>query len=212
VLTLAAWALGRPLGRYLLPALALAAAGTGAAWITVLDRLPVAARRIAWAVLVIALTANINPARTGYAVDRIACTLGSELEARMLNRYVGCYPAIQVCNTALPETAVVHLVGEARSFGLDRQVVVEDPFSVPLLVEKAEVADGPEAIAQQLRAMGITHLLVNWREAQRVARMNGRQRYLQCHDPEAERILDDFLEHALIPVWQQGDLQVLALR
>jgi len=97
------------------------------------------------------------------------------------------------------------MVGEPRVYGLDRAFVVEDPFHNPLLVEIADTSTSPAEIAARLRQIGVTHLLFNHAEAQRIAAAEKRERYLECANAEAEmrlgRFFDDFTRPGVSGTW-----------
>jgi hypothetical protein len=91
-------------------------------------------------------------------------------------------------------------VGEPRAYGVDRDCLVEDSFRTPLLVEIAENSASAEAMAADLRGRGVTHLLWNASEAERIAVAEKRDRYLQCDTPQADVRLRRFLDGFTSPV------------
>jgi hypothetical protein len=193
LLSLAAWALGPPLGRYLIPVLALGAAFTGVAWEDLIDRLARPMRTVFSILLLALLFANCNPVRGEYLADQINCFLGGRSEAQYLEQYSTQLEAIRAANTGLPPTATILMVGEPRSFGIDRDLLVEDPFRTPLLVEIAETSESPEEMSLRLQDLGVTHLLWNHAEAARIARGEGRENYLDFSTMEAEARFGSFL-------------------
>jgi hypothetical protein len=103
------------------------------------------------------------------------------------------------------------LVGEPRPYDIDRDVIVEDQFRVPLLVELADSSASAEEIRDRLRDMGVTHIVWNAAEAARIAEAEGRSGYLICDGPEAQSRLDRFLSTMTTPV-ESGDWwQIVAL-
>jgi len=100
----------------------------------------------------------------------------------------------------LPPDAKVLLVGEPRPFGIDRDVVGEDQFRPPLLVELANRSSTPGEIADGLLELGVTHLVWNATEASRIAEAEGRQRFLECDGEPSQDRLDRFLSDFTQPV------------
>jgi hypothetical protein len=187
------WSAGPPLGRYLLPTLALLAACIGASWTELLGALAPIPRVLCTGVLAAVLVANCNPTRAEYLPDQLACFAGTTPYEAYLEANLTQLEAVRAANATLPDKALLLLVGEPRVYGLDRAFVVEDAFHKPLLVEFAEESKSPAEIAARLRGFGVTHLLINHAEARRIAVAEGRDRYLECADAEAETRLGRFL-------------------
>jgi len=188
------WSAGPPLGRYLLPTLALLAACIGASWIELLGALAPTPRVLCTGILAAILAANCNPIRAEYLPDQLACFAGTTPYEAYLQANCTQLEAVRAANAELPDHAVLLMVGEPRVYGLDRAFVVEDAFHTPLLVEIADSSTSPAEIATRLRQIGVTHLLFNHAEAQRIAATGDRERYLECADPEAETRLGGFLD------------------
>jgi hypothetical protein len=205
------WALGPLLGRYLLPSLALAAALAGAAWSEFVDAFARPVRIVLSFLLLLLLAANCNPVRAEYLGDQLACFLGFQTDEEYLQLNSTQLEAIRVVNAELPADAAVLLVGEPRAFGIDRDIVVEDQFRTPLLVELAEASSSYTEIGRRLRSLGVTHLLWNGAEAERIAAAEGRSDFLDCPSTEARARLERFLAEELRPVasgrsWEIGAL------
>jgi len=188
------WSVGPPLGRYLLPTIALLAGCIGAAWTELMRELGRIPRVVCTGVLAAVLAANCNPIRAEYLPDQLACFAGTTTYETYLENNCTQLEAVRTANAKLPHDAMVLMVGESRVYGLDRAFVVEDPFRRPLLTELAERSSSPGEIATQLGQLGVTHLLVNHAEARRIAKAEGRERYLECATVEAENRLSRFLD------------------
>lgn len=192
-LAIPAWAAGPTLGRYLLPILAIGAGLIGVSWSSISPRWPPAVRHLAALVLMVIFAANCNPVRGEYLLDQLRCFLGAgESEIYLATKCTQIEP-FAAANRVLPAAAKVLLVGEPRPFGIDRDVVVEDQFGTPLLVELANSSRTPGEIANRLRALGVTHMIWNATEAARIAGAESRQTYLECDSVASQARLDSFL-------------------
>jgi len=205
------WSIGPPLGRYLLPTIALLAGCIGAAWTELLRELGRIPRAVCTGVLAAVLAANCNPIRAEYLPDQLACFVGTNTYEAYLEANSTQLEAVRTVNAKLPDDAIVLMVGESRVYGLDRAFVVEDPFRRPLLTELAERSSSSEEMAARLRQLGITHLLFNQTESRRIARAEGRERYLECATVEAENRLGRFLDAHVRPVLTGGWWEVSVL-
>jgi hypothetical protein len=132
-LTSGAW----HLGRYLLPILPLAAAGTAAAWADFSQRLPRALGSVLWALLAVVLVSNLDPNRTTYLLPQLRVALGRLPADELLAENVTCWQAYRWVNAELPAQARVLMVAESRPLGIDRDLLLEDPHQEPLLVQLA---------------------------------------------------------------------------
>ncbi len=207
----AGWLLAPPLGRYLLGTLVPLAALAGRALAAVLRG---SSRGVAAAVSAALLFGGLWYAAG--SLDRvwprrIAVALGQESPAALLRSYASHWPAVEAA-ARLPESARILLVAEARPMFWERDVVVEDPFRTPLLVELARDSASPREMADALRGRGVTHVFFNGIEARRIARMVGRKRYFQPETAGAGRRLERFFREELTPVWSEGELALWALR
>jgi hypothetical protein len=199
-LGVAIWAAGPPLGRYLLPSLVLIAALAGTAWSEIVGSFGTPLRcALGWFLLLV-LAANCNPVRGEYLGNQLACFLGFQTDEKYLQENCTQLDAIRTVNAKLPAEAKVLLVGEPRAYGIDREIVVEDQYRTPLLVELAESSSSFVEIGHRLRRLGITHILWNGAEADRIAAAEGRADFLACSSYEASARLDQFLADGVVPV------------
>jgi hypothetical protein len=211
ILGVAGWWFAPQLGRYLAPVLGLLAALAAAGWSRMRRELPRWWRWAAATALLVVMAWNVQPVAAD-ALDRLACVLGRSSEERQLAERVSYWPAIEYIKQTLPRDAVVMLLAESRTLLLDRALVVEDPYRTPLLVEIADRArDRADAVAE-LRRIGVTHVLYNTSEAERIAQLTHRGKYLEPSSAHSAEILGDLLEHSLSPVFQQGEVTVFVLR
>ena len=197
-------------GRYLVPLVAACAVGCGASY----QRLTAGLGRI-WvailnAFLFIVLFGNLNPFPLTHLPRQIGVSLGVVDEAEFLGTYVSHYPAIRFINSELPDDALIYFLAEARSFEIERRLLLEDPISKPLLVEIAESSHSTEQMVEQFTTLGVTHILINQLEAKRMARYSNRSDYLVTDDPAARQRIFDFLD-VLPVVWQDRHLAIFRL-
>lgn len=210
-LAIIAWVAGPPLGRYLLPVLSVLSAAIGAMWSEAhLSRSP-PLRSAATLVLFVMLAANSNPVRGEYLIDQLRCFLGAEDTDRYLARYCNQLEPFHAANTRLPYDAKVLLVGEPRPYQIDRDVVVEDQFRVPLLVELANHSSTPDEIAARLQEMGVTHLLWNSAEAARIAEAENRSGFLVCDSESSQARLNQFTSRLTTPFDEGEWWQIVTL-
>ncbi len=194
----AAWAVLLPFGRFLLPALvpAAALAGVGAARITG-RKAPPAGRAAVVALLAVVLAWNASTLATRLDLERIATTVGIESEDAFLGRWVSYWPVVEAVRS-LPARARILLVGEPRSFYLDRAVEVEDPNRTPLLLELAERVQTVEALQEELVRRGITHVLVNRGEMTWLAGLRGHDDYWWGGSPRGRALVQRLLSERVV--------------
>ncbi len=187
---LLAWGGLAQLGRYLLPVLVPMAALAGVA-ASVLTGQGVA-RTVRWcvgAVLGVGLIWNASAVANALSLQRLAVAIGVEKEASFLADWVSYWPLVDHVNHALPSTATVLLVGEPRAFYLEHEVLLQSPDRTPLLVDLARRCPDVACLVAELRARGVTHILVNEAEMAHIARM----RHLPDYWAEADAHARDLI-------------------
>ncbi|HXI03544.1 MAG TPA: hypothetical protein VNI57_10245, partial [Candidatus Saccharimonadales bacterium] len=134
------------------------------------------------------LAVTINP----YGV-----AFGVETPESYLARRVSYYPAAAWINVQLPETAKILMIGEGRTYYLERPVAAATPYDAPPIGRYAEraAAEGRD-LAGLLREAGFTHLLVSGPEMARIARMFGRRAYFDDLSPGARGAVADLLRRS----------------
>lgn len=186
------WAAGPTRARYLLPVLPLLAVTCGCGWVLLRRQLsPVLRRVFSWSLAFGLLWSAERGLKETWWLQQ-GSALGFLPTDALAQRYVSYWGALRWVNEELPPEAKVVLVAEARLFGWERPILAEDPFHQPLLTELAMRNSTPEGMRDALEAMGVTHLLVNWAEAARMATMNGRQDYFS-DDPTIRQQVHTFL-------------------
>lgn len=210
VLAIIGWSLLPPLGRYLIaPLLVLAALGA-AAWERLSVNWPQWVAATARGLLVLGLIVAAAGVFTGEAMSRVSCSLGVADREEWRRFAIDTYRTAEFVNRELPRDARLLLVAESRSLYLDRDVVVEDPFQTPLLSEQAVRLGSAGRLVDWLREERITHVLVNWREAERMAQLNGRSDYFGV-EGRAREVLAALFRNRLKRVFADGQIEVLAV-
>lgn len=206
---LVGWGIGPLWGRYAIPALALLAPSAASGWVHLRRALRVRWRGgadvLAGAVLVWGALGAVTPVQ----VERLACSLGVGSAGELLRRHVSYWPAVGFVNTSLPQDACILMVAEARSMYLDRNLLIEDAFRVPLLGELAEAAADPCELEAMLRRRGVTHILFNRHEAPRMATIAGRPDLFAGLSAAARHRLETLRRERLVVLFADGPVEVL---
>lgn len=197
---IAFWLASLHVDRYLLaalvpaiPVLAIALSGT-------LEKASKVVRFALVALMALVFCWNLAASASRMGLDRLGCTLGVEEVEPILARWVSSSAAFEPV-AALPPDAKVLLVAEARALGFERPVELEHPFGEPRLEELARTSASPREMAETLASEGITHILANRWEADRIARMRSRRTYFTPADPLTAARLDQFARECLQPMW-----------
>jgi hypothetical protein len=206
-----AWSVLPHLGRYLLPVLVLLAAAGGAALALLLAQWRGVARGALVTVVTVTLAWSMFAATSVQGFARIGCTLGAYDLEEWMRSSVDYWTAARFINEEVPEDGTVLLVAESRSLYIDRDVLLEDPLRKPLLAELAEREASAQAMAARLASQGVTHVLLNWKEARRIAAMNRRADYFGVLSDAGRARLDRFLGEHLERVFQDGPVEVARL-
>ena len=111
---------------------------------------------------------------------------------------------------SLPPGSRILLVGESRAFYFPARTSYATAFDSHPLAQILQRGPGPRQVLDQLRAMGITHIWVDWQETWRLAGTYGYpavltaglyERWQQMRQPGLD-ILDRLAEHGL-SVWDK---------
>ncbi|MEN8165269.1 MAG: hypothetical protein ABFS37_14155 [Acidobacteriota bacterium] len=194
--------------RFLLPVLVGAAALAGTVP-PALGRKVSRLTRGAFTALLLAIFAwNASVLLSNLNIDRLATVAGLLDEKDYRIRWIDVAPAADFISNRLPPDACVLLAGESRSFGLKRRVIVEDPYRTPLLVEMAEAASSTDDLARSLRHLGVTHILVNENEMERMARVRQVDDYWTPASDRSRRLIRSFLETRVTRIYDLEKLWV----
>jgi len=204
-----AWGATVHYARFLLPALlpaaALAGAAAAALTSTGTSRL---VSRLFTVLLVGVLGWNATVLATGFQLDRLSVIAGQLSDDAFRDRWVSYGPAIEAVNSQLPPDAVLLMTAEPRSMYLERQVMVEDPYRTPRLIELARGCSDPAELAHRVRALGATHLLVNLSEMDFYAGLRLKDDYWADASPAERLIIEGFLSENVRPLLRTDTLLV----
>jgi len=195
------WLVTLHVSRYLVPVLVPAAVIGAVALATILDQVSARVRPPLVALVGLVIAVNLAATVSSIGLHRLGCTLGVEEVAPILERWVSSSPAFEPVSK-LPRDTKILLVGEARALGFERAVVIDHPYRISRLQELAREASDAHDIAARLTSDGVTHLLVNRWEIDRVIRLLKRRHYFEWSDAAAAKRLDLFSRTCLAPVWE----------
>lgn len=97
------------------------------------------------------------------------------------------YSGLKFFNEKTPPGSKLLLVGDERSFYLEKDFVVSSVYDRTALVEYASAAKDGEALYARLKAEGVTHVMINTAEAIRL----GRDYRMFYWDARARGVFDD---------------------
>lgn len=116
------------------------------------------------------------------------------LERKMQNSYE---PLVLWTRDNLPMESRLLIVGDSRGVYYERPYLAQSAFDEPVFAHAARSAPNAAGILEQLRQLGITHVVINLPEGLRVSK-----EYHQYElRPEEWKRLDDFFERGLKPVY-----------
>jgi len=155
---------------------------------------------------------NLSILASPLEVDRMRVISGQLPEKAFRAAWDDRSPAVDFVREHLPGNALILLVGECRSFGLDRRVIVDGPYRSSILEVIAEESRSPGGMAAALRKMGVTHLLINRREMRRLAGIRRVEDFWDPASPVVRRRITSFLSVFVEPLFQDRGLGVFRLR
>jgi len=199
------WLVTLHVSRYIVPVLVPAAPVLAVAFAATLRQVSGRLRVPLVALVGLIFVVNIASSVSSLGLERMGCTLGVAEVEPILARWVSSSPAFEPVSE-LPEDAKVLLVGEARALGFERPVEFEHPYRVSRLQELARAASDHRDIAARLTSEGVTHVLVNRWEVDRIIRLLNRKSYFEWSDPAAAERLGRFSRECLTPVWSGSGL------
>ena len=202
------WMLGRQLGRYLIPILALVSVVAGVGWKVLRDHVSRPLGQALTALVALAMVWGWQGGLQRNTFERMGAAWGCYPVDEYMTRDVSYWSALEFLDSGLPPGSRLLLVAEARSLYIEPDVVVEDPFREPYLTRLATAASSSAAMAATLERRGITHLLVNHQEAARQAEARGRRDYFGAPSPAVRGRIEGLFRSHLERVWFGGPVEV----
>ena len=202
-----AWGATVHYARFLLPVLVPAAALAGTAAAALVSGTRSRLIGSVFAVLFVGIFGwNMMVLATDFQLDRIATVAGQLPDEGFRDRWVSYGPVIREINGKLPADAVVLLVAEPRSTYLEREVLVEDPYRTPWLVDLARGCTDPAELAVRVAELGATHVVVNTSEMDFYGGLRSKPDYWADATPPERLIIERFLSEELKPIFRTDTL------
>ncbi len=137
----------------------------------------------------------------GYLAGR--CSLEEYLGALFIESPIGAYRFV---NSRLPREATVLLIGEFRTFYLDRNFIASTPWDHDYWHEWTRLSSSPQEMLEWLKRRGVSHVLVN--EAY-VLRQTGHPIvHPELWTPEDRTKARRFLRACVRPIFRDGSVWV----
>ncbi len=119
-------------------------------------------------VFLLAVAMNIRTVWPGVDLqDKIDIAIGDKNREEYLYQKVPGYAVMDYINKNIPENARIFLMGETRSFYIDRQTISNDIWTKDLFVSIAKNTKKSKEFKNKLRELGITHLFINMKEVEK---------------------------------------------
>ena len=93
---------------------------------------------------------------------------GKETEESYLSRAISSYPIFRYINDNLPSHSRILFLGETINFYCLRDVIFSTAFDINPIVPVIKNAKTKEEVYTSLKLMGVTHLLINFPEMDRL--------------------------------------------
>ncbi|MGA1794320.1 MAG: ArnT family glycosyltransferase [bacterium] len=131
---------------------------------------------------------------------------GAETPDAYLSRAISSYPIFGFINEKLPSHARILFLGETISFYCVRDVISSTVFDINPIVPIVKDAGTPGEVRERLRGMGITHLLVNFPE---IDRLEASFRTFDFTDRDRRMLME--LVRSAAMLCRRGDIVLVAL-
>jgi hypothetical protein len=204
-----------PLSRLLVTACVPLALLGAAALTDALAESPAATRRSLAAAAAVALAGQL--ALVGYTqvvgYDFLPYVVGTEKTEAYLLRTQGYARTYAWMSAHTPEESRILLLGETRSYYVDRPVVAGGNLDGPRIARYLARFNDPAAFGRELQRLGVTHLLWNrsrYRVGQGPATALEREVLLEV-EPATDRMLREFVATRCKPAFTDGDFALYAV-
>jgi hypothetical protein len=118
-------------------------------------------------------------------------------------------PAYRLAGSTLPPSSRLLVVGEGRPFGCPLPHHVSSPYDLQAIQELIQEVGSPSEAASRLAAAGLTHLVINWGELERLGGADFQ--LLRWHTDEDRDRWRGFLERWTVPSGGEGPCEIRAL-
>lgn len=205
------WFLTSWFSRFLLPLLPLMTLFTGSLIDGLRRKVGKTGTWFAMGIVAVALSAQFSSLRE--SPDAIRAWKASlslpgrpDRAAMLAARFNPSFNAARFVSTRLPEYARLLMVGETCPFYYERAMVAPSAFDVHPLQGIAPSGRDPREILRELRALGFTHVLVNWSEWRRLG-----DTYYRTLWPKEDRIAVERFFKGLPAVYVDGVVSIYNL-
>jgi 4-amino-4-deoxy-L-arabinose transferase-like glycosyltransferase len=192
--------------RFLLPAMVPAAALAGAAAAALTASASRTVARLFTVLLTGVLAWNATVIASTFNLDQLSTVAGHLSQRDFVNRWVSYGPAIPAVEEAVPDDGVILLVAEPRNLYVNREVLVEDPYRTPLLIELARGCHDSSELARRVSSLGATHVLVNSSEMDFFAGLRSNDNYWSDATASERRLIEELLSGHLRPLFRTDHL------
>ncbi len=167
------WMMMRPVLRFLMPLLPVLALLTAQAWVGGVRTQSQGIRWLMCGFLGLFVLSGVSLfliVTDVFSPWNVA--LGLETREAYLSKKLNYYPAAQFINQSLPGTSTLYLFGDQRGYYYQRRVIFNTVFSRNWMAAWADEATTPAALREAIVSRGITHILINRTEMQRLSSYN----------------------------------------
>jgi hypothetical protein len=126
-----------------------------------------------------------------------------------LSSEVAYYPAAQFINKTLPSDVKILLLGETRSYYIERPMVLNTAFNKSIIVDLVSASQEISDLLTRLKNLGITHILFNSEEARRLQKA---YTYFDFPGKREEDLYNTFVKNHLRPLFFKNEVYVFEVK
>ncbi len=97
--------------------------------------------------------------------DKVDIALGYISRRQYLTEHMNGFAVMDYINNNTPRDSKIFLIGERRSFYIDREIISHDTLSKDPFSELVKTTESAEELKEELKKLGVTHLFVNRNKA-----------------------------------------------
>lgn len=144
-----------------------------------------------------------------FLFNPLPVSLNLKSEEEYLISQVDYYPAAQFINKNLPSEVKILLLGETRSYYIQRPMLLNTAQNTTILVDLIKASKGMPDLLDQLKNLGITHILFNSQEARRLQRDYF---YFNFPGKREENLYNQFIKNHLKQLFLENGVYVFEIR